>query len=92
MRLMNTFLDVLRVFAQHKFICFCLDDLQFADEESLELITQVVSSRIKMVLIVTWRPDEIVPERIRAIIDPPNTEGISLGSRFLMTLAVLTVE
>ena len=45
MRLMNTFLDVLRVFTQHKFICFCLDDLQFADEESLDSITQIISSR-----------------------------------------------
>lgn len=79
-RLMNTFLDVLRVFTQHKFICFCLDDLQFADTESLDLITQIVASRMKMVIIVTYRPDEILPERIRSIIDPPNTEGISLHS------------
>jgi hypothetical protein len=48
MRLMNTFLDVLRVFTQHKFICFCLDDLQFADEESLDLITQIVAARMKV--------------------------------------------
>jgi hypothetical protein len=65
MRLMNTFLDVLRVFTQHKFICFCLDDLQFADDESLDLITQIVNSRMKMVIIVTVRPDEILPEKIR---------------------------
>lgn len=82
-RLMNIFLDVLRVFAQHKFICFCLDDLQFADDESLELINSVVSSRMKMVLIITWRPDleDQLSEKIRSIIDPPNTEGISLDSR-----------
>jgi hypothetical protein len=48
MRLMNTFLDVLRVFTQHKFICFCLDDLQFADDESLDLITQIVAARMKV--------------------------------------------
>jgi signal transduction histidine kinase/predicted ATPase/serine/threonine protein kinase len=81
-RLMNTFLDVLRVFTQHKFICFCLDDLQFADDESLDLITQIVSSRMKMVIIVTYRPDEVLPERIKGIIEPPNTEGISLHTRF----------
>ncbi|KAN0090377.1 HHK1, histidine kinase-group X protein [Hyaloscypha variabilis] len=74
MRLMNTFLDVLRVFTQHKFICFCLDDLQFADEESLDLITQIVAARMKMIIIVTYRPDEVLPERIRGIIDPPQTE------------------
>ena len=78
MRLINTFLDVLRVFTQHKFICFCLDDLQFADEESLDMITQIIASRMKMVIIVTYRPEEILPERIRGILEPPNTEGISL--------------
>lgn len=82
MRLMNTFLDVLRVFTQHKFICFCLDDLQFADDESLDLITQIVAARMKMVVIVTYRPDEVLPERIKGIIEPPNTEGISLRSHY----------
>jgi len=80
-RLMNTFMDVLRVFTQHKFICFCLDDLQFADDESLDLITQIVSARTKMVIIVTYRPDEILPERIADIVNPPNTEGISLHAQ-----------
>jgi hypothetical protein len=31
-----------------------------------------------MIIIVTYRPDEVLPERIRGIIDPPQTEGISL--------------
>jgi len=75
-RLTNTFLDVLRVFTQNKFICFCLDDLQFADDESLDLITQIISSRMKMVIILTYRPEEILPERIKAIIEHPHTEGI----------------
>ncbi|CZR57959.1 related to histidine kinase tcsA protein [Phialocephala subalpina] len=75
-RLMNTVLDVLRVFAQHKFICFCLDDLQFADDESLDLVTQIIAARMKMVIIVTYRPDEILPERIKGIIEPPNSQGI----------------
>ncbi|KAH6673070.1 HHK1, histidine kinase-group X protein [Halenospora varia] len=78
MRLMNTVLDVLRVFSQHKFLCFCLDDLQFADDESLDLITQIVAARMKMVILITYRPGEVLPERIKGIIEPPNTEGISL--------------
>jgi serine/threonine protein kinase len=85
MRLMNTFLDVLRTFAQHKFICFCLDDLHFADLESLELITQIISSKIKMVIICTYRPDEILPERIKDILEPPDSEGISGFCYFLLT-------
>jgi predicted ATPase len=74
---MNTFLDVLRTFAHHKFICFCLDDLQFADPESLELISQMISSRIRIVIMITYRPDEMLPERIRDILEPPDSEGIS---------------
>ncbi|RDL41300.1 ATPase of HSP90 chaperone topoisomerase II kinase [Venustampulla echinocandica] len=90
MRLMNTVLDVLRVFTQHKFICFCLDDLQFADDESLDLITQIVVARMKMVLLITYRPDEFLPERIKGIIEPPNTEGTSLHAKSLSLLAMLT--
>lgn len=81
LRLMNTFLDVLRVFALHKFICFCLDDLQFADDESLELITQLITSRLRIVMILTYRPDEILPEKIRSIMEPPTAEGISRTAR-----------
>lgn len=77
-RLMNTFLDVLRVFAQHKFICFCLDDLQFADDESLDLIAQIIAARMKMVIIVTYRPEGALPEKIKGILEPPGVEGISL--------------
>ncbi|KAI1761687.1 putative histidine kinase HHK1p [Hypoxylon sp. FL1150] len=67
-RLMNTFLDLLRIFTTHHFVCLCLDDLQFADEESMELITQVISARLKMVLIITYRPDELPSEKIQKIL------------------------
>ena len=74
MRLMNTFLDVLRVFTSHKFICFCLDDLHFADDESLELISQIIGARMKMVIIITYRSDELSTERMNSIIHPPDTD------------------
>jgi signal transduction histidine kinase/CheY-like chemotaxis protein/tetratricopeptide (TPR) repeat protein len=37
---------------------------------------------MKMVIIVTYRPDEILPEKIKGIIEPPDTEGISLRPPF----------
>lgn len=74
-RLMNIFLDVLRVFTAHKFICFCLDDLHFADDESSELISQIIASRMKMVIIVTYRPEELAPEKIQSIINPAESDG-----------------
>lgn len=81
MRLMNTFLDVLRVFTSHKFICFCLDDLHFADDESLELISQIINARMRMVVIVTYRPEELSPEKVQSIIHPPDSDGTNSINR-----------
>jgi len=81
-RLTNTFLEVLRVFTQHKFICFCLDDLQFADDESLNLITQIIAAKIRMVIIITYRPDDILPEKVERIVNPSGSDGNSLRPRF----------
>jgi hypothetical protein len=72
--LINTFLEVLRVFTQHKFICFCLDDIHFADVESLELISRIVSARMEMVIILTYRPESMSPERIARIVEHSNAE------------------
>ncbi|CAK7209152.1 Chk1 protein kinase [Sporothrix bragantina] len=73
-RLMNTVLDVLRLFTNHKFICFCIDDLHFADDESLELISQIIGARLRMVIIVTYRPEEVSPERVMSILNPLDPE------------------
>lgn len=73
---MNVFIDVLRLFTQYKFICLSLDDLQFADDESIDLISQILSSKLGMVLIATRRPEEPLPEKIRTVIEPsPETGG-----------------
>ncbi|KAI1878769.1 hypothetical protein JX265_002946 [Neoarthrinium moseri] len=73
-RLMNTFLDILRIFSTYHFICFCLNDLHFADSESLELITQMIAARLKMVVIITFRSDELAPEKVQRILQPAETE------------------
>ncbi|KAK4228498.1 Two-component system protein A [Podospora fimiseda] len=78
-RLMSTFLDVLRLFTHHKFICFCLDDLHFADDESIELITQIVNARLKMVIIITFRPEELAPEKVQRIINPTSDDRAKPG-------------
>ena len=53
LKFLNTFIEVLRILATGKLICLCLDDLQYADEESLELITNIIGSRLQVVLIVS---------------------------------------
>jgi predicted ATPase len=78
MSLMSIILDILRIFARHKFICICLDDLHLADEESLELIAQMVSTRVKMVIIIAYRPECVLSDLMRRILDPLHEEGTAL--------------
>lgn len=73
--LMNTFLDVLRIFTEHKFVCFCVEDLQDADEESLELLAGILKAGLDMVVLLTWRGDEGLEERMRAVL----TEDLEHG-------------
>ncbi|KAI0506631.1 putative histidine kinase HHK1p [Xylaria bambusicola] len=88
-RFMNTFLDILRIFAAHHFMCLCLDDLQFADDESMELITQVIAARLKMLLIITYRPDEIDPEKVHKILHPVASEENPKSNGSKITRVVL---
>ncbi|KAI1347233.1 putative histidine kinase HHK1p [Xylaria sp. FL0043] len=88
-RFMNTFLDILRIFTSHHFICLCLDDLQFADDESMDLIAQVIAARLKMVLIVTYRPEELDPEKVHRILHPAETEETPKSSCSKVTKVVL---
>ncbi|KAK3905363.1 hypothetical protein C8A05DRAFT_12807 [Staphylotrichum tortipilum] len=78
-RLLNAFVEVLRLFTQHKFICFCLDDLQYADDESLELIAQIVSVRLKLMLIITYRPEDMAFETVQRILSPPKSDDFPRG-------------
>ncbi|KAJ4306906.1 Chk1 protein kinase [Collariella sp. IMI 366227] len=75
-RLMNTVLDVLRMFTQHHPIFFCLDDLQYADDESLELLSQIVGARLKIMLILTYRPEDMAPDTVLKLLNPPKSEEL----------------
>ncbi|KAF4551413.1 Peroxide stress-activated histidine kinase mak3-like protein [Elsinoe fawcettii] len=68
-RFANTFMDFLRLLVMHKFMCICLDDLQFADEESLDLIHSVVAAGIPIVLMLTFRSEDTLPGKTRALLD-----------------------
>lgn len=53
LKFMNIFLEVLRVLSSNKLICLCLDDLQHADDESLDLIFNIISRKLGVALIVS---------------------------------------
>ncbi|TVY90301.1 Two-component system protein A, partial [Lachnellula willkommii] len=72
--LTSVILDIMRIFAQHKFLCFCLDDIHLADEESLDLIERIVSTRASMVVILAYRPDNGASASFKRILDQLHTE------------------
>ncbi|KAL8734393.1 MAG: hypothetical protein Q9166_001591 [cf. Caloplaca sp. 2 TL-2023] len=101
-KFLSIFLDVIRILATSKMICLCFDDLQSADEESVDLICNVL----------TCRDAEQIPRPIRSILDSgtanlttvslkPLTEGevidyvastLSRSKDYVHPLAVVCLE
>ncbi|KAF7721740.1 hypothetical protein EC973_004178 [Apophysomyces ossiformis] len=91
--LSNVFLNVIRTIARKKMITLCLDDLQEADEPSLHLISTLIASRITMLIIVTCRDNEELPESVRHLIEPEEDEdGVSDAHMTVIKLAPLGVD
>ncbi|KAJ5493210.1 hypothetical protein N7539_001956 [Penicillium diatomitis] len=80
MRLMDIFLEILRTLCQFKLMVVCLDDLEYSDDESLELIMNIIRVKLPCVLILTSRKDEITPDNVRALFESenPNVTRIEL--------------
>nr|POE47988.1 peroxide stress-activated histidine kinase mak3 [Quercus suber] len=67
-RFMHVYLDVLRLLALQKLIILSLDDLQFADLESHDLLMMIAASRIPVVIILTHRGEELLsPSMLRLL-------------------------
>ncbi|KUL85270.1 hypothetical protein ZTR_07973 [Talaromyces verruculosus] len=69
LRLTETFLRILRILSQYKMICICIDDIHFADDESLELILNIVKARHSCVLILSGSPSELRSESIKSLFE-----------------------
>ncbi|KAH8695518.1 putative sensor histidine kinase/response regulator [Talaromyces proteolyticus] len=59
MRLMETYLEILRILCSQRLVCVCLDDLQYSDDETFELIINIVRAKIPCLLILAARKHEI---------------------------------
>jgi predicted ATPase len=67
-RFMNIFLGALRVLASQKFICLCVEDLQFADNESLDLIQKIVAGKVPLLLILTFREEKTLSQSVTPLL------------------------
>lgn len=69
LRFLKTYLEVLRTLASGKLICVSLDDIQYADEESVELISSIVTGKLRIVLLTTCRRVEELPTVFKPFLD-----------------------
>ncbi|KAF2770401.1 hypothetical protein EJ03DRAFT_382079 [Teratosphaeria nubilosa] len=76
-RFVHIFLDTLRLLALQKFICFCLDDIHFADSESLDLLHMIVKAHIPVVLILAHTGDHHLPPIARKLIEKAHKVELS---------------
>ena len=78
LRFINTYLEVLRLMCLGKMICICLDDIHAADEESTELILNIVKSRVPVVLVLASRQDGLLPIHVKRVLDIEHAYTIEL--------------
>ncbi|KAF1803065.1 hypothetical protein FB192DRAFT_1421030 [Mucor lusitanicus] len=63
------FLNIIRTIARRKLLTLCLDDLQEADEASIQLISALIYSRTTMLVILTFRDGDETPQKVVDILD-----------------------
>ncbi|KZT42789.1 hypothetical protein SISSUDRAFT_979545 [Sistotremastrum suecicum HHB10207 ss-3] len=66
-RFQSLFEHVLSVLAEIRLMALFLDDLHFADEASLDLISSIISAKGKMLLFVSMRHDDSTESRMKNI-------------------------
>ena len=69
MKMISMFVEVLRVLSTSKLICLCLDDLQNADSESLELLGSIIARKLGIVLMITCRDSDTLPKNVKNVLD-----------------------
>jgi len=80
-RLINTYLDVLRLISSNKVVCLCLDDLQAADAESIDLIDNIIRARLPVILLLASRADlRIESSSLQTILDLEAITRVELGN------------
>lgn len=68
LKFITVFVEVMRILSTSKLIVLCLDDLPFADEESLELIATLISKKLGIVILATSREDKALSKPVENII------------------------
>lgn len=61
MKFHSAFIEILQVMVDFKFVTLFLEDLHQADEASIELLESVLSAKLRFLVILTYRNNELSP-------------------------------
>ncbi|OJD24383.1 serine/threonine protein kinase [Blastomyces percursus] len=81
LRFADTLIEMLRIMSFQKLICVALDDIQYADAESMQILLEIIRTKIRCVLMITSRPEEINSPELKALFqtDMANVTRIELS-------------
>ena len=79
-KMKTIFVEVLRVLSTGKLICLCIDDLNAADNESLDLLASIIEKGLRMLLITTCSHNAPIP----SIIQTALSKGTSTYEKILL--------
>ena len=68
MKFITIFVEILRILSTNKMICLCLDDIQFADEESLDVISSIIDKKLGIIVITTCRDEGTLPAPVERVV------------------------
>lgn len=79
LKFITVFVEVLRIISINKLICLCLDDLQFADEESLDLISHVMAKKLGIVILTTCLDKGTLPRSVEHVLRHKSANITKIG-------------
>ena len=68
LKFFTIFVEVMRILSTSKLICLCLDDLPFADEESLDLVATLITKKLGIVILATSREDRALSKPVESVV------------------------
>lgn len=79
-KIISMFVEVLRVLSNQKLICLALDGIHLADDESLDLLSNIISKRMGILILATCRSEGHILPAVQEILhhEKANTTTISL--------------
>lgn len=75
------FINILRFLSASQLLLFCLDDVDHADEESLDLLLNILQAKVPLVLILTCKDKSALSVKAQALLteDSASVTEIQLG-------------